>query len=167
MLRSYRNGKISIYFSTKLNYRSTTTATMATATMATNECPRLQVAEPTTRRPLVSSVFRPTSEQVVVHTLSQWNPSYFKGTHTHTHTRARAHIHTHRPAVLVVPEIGVRALITLRYAHTIVGQTSTNAITNAFLPRYSPNQCALAHVCMLVHYASIHITRQVLDLREF
>jgi len=94
MLRSYRNGKISIYFSTKLNYRSTTTATMATATMATNECPRLQVAEPTTRRPLVSSVFRPTSEQVVVHTLSQWNPSYFKGTHTHTHARARARAHT-------------------------------------------------------------------------
>jgi len=44
----------------------------------------------TSGRPRAARLLAPISEQVVVHTLSQWNPSYSKGTHTRAWDRARA-----------------------------------------------------------------------------
>jgi len=81
ILWSRGKGETSIYVPRqKLNYRSTTVTATATATTTANECP-----------PYVSCrtdrLLRSTSEQVAVHTLSQWNPSYFKGTHVHRRSR--------------------------------------------------------------------------------
>lgn len=112
-----------------------------------------------------------TFEQVVVHTLSQWNPSYFKGT---------AYAST---AVPVVPR-SVCAFITLRRRRVSIvdkrdsfdihlGNWKKNATVHsasrmsASSSLRSPNRYALARVCILVHYVSIRIIREVLGLREF